>query len=132
MYTYTIKTDALAVEVEASTIDAAAVTFGRSAGLSGDNCQEILESVSGVVGAWMWIESDDAPDGDRRGGSSPEVLQEYLAEVAAREAAEIPPRLEILVCLFSMIFIYCCLDVVGRQIPGTTSPWVSVGRHVLL
>ena len=37
-----------------------------------------------------------------------------------------------LVCLFSMIFIYCCLDVVGRQIPGTTSPWVSVGRHVLL
>ena len=37
----------------------------------------------------------------------------------------------ILVCLFSMIFIYCCLDVVGRYIPGTTSPWVSVGRHVL-
>jgi hypothetical protein len=95
MYTYTIKTDALAVEIEASTIDAAAVTFGRSAGLSGDNCQEILESVSGVVGAWMWIESDDAPDGGRRGGSSPEVLQEYLAEVAAREAAENPPRLEI-------------------------------------
>jgi hypothetical protein len=91
MYTYTIKTDALAVEIEASTIDAAAVMFGRSAGLSGDNCQEILESVSGVVGAWMWIESDDAPDGDRRGGSSPEVLQEYLAEVAAREAAENPP-----------------------------------------
>jgi hypothetical protein len=43
----------------------------------------------------MWIESDDAPDGDRRGGSSPKVLQEYLAEVAAREAAENPPRLEI-------------------------------------
>jgi hypothetical protein len=95
MYTYTIKTDALTVEIEASTIDAAAVMFGRSAGLSGDNCQEILESVSGVVGAWMWIESDDAPDGDRRGGSSPEVLQEYLAEVAAREAAENQPRLEI-------------------------------------
>ena len=95
MYTYTIKTDALAVEIEASTADAAAVMFGRSAGLSGDNCQEILESVSGVVGAWMWIESDDAPDGDRRGGSSPEVLQEYLAEVAAREAAENQPRLEI-------------------------------------
>lgn len=95
MYTYTIKTDALAVEIEAPTIDAAAVTFGRSAGLSGNNCQEILESVSGVVGAWMWIESDDAPDGDRRGGSSPEVLQEYLAEVAAREAAENRPRLEI-------------------------------------
>jgi hypothetical protein len=95
MYTYTIKTDALAVEIEAPTIDAAAVTFGRSAGLSGNNCQEILESVSGVVGAWMWIESDDAPDGDRRGGSSPEVLQEYLAEVAAREAAENQPRLEI-------------------------------------
>jgi hypothetical protein len=71
MYTYIIKTDALAVEIEASTIDAAAVTFGRSAGLSGDNCQEILESVSGIVGAWMWIESDDAPDGGRRGGSSP-------------------------------------------------------------
>jgi hypothetical protein len=95
MYTYTIKTDALAVEIEAPTIDAAAVTFGRSAGLSGNNCQEILESVSGVVGAWMWIESDDAPDGDRRGGSSPKVLQEYLAEVAAREAAENQPRLEI-------------------------------------
>jgi hypothetical protein len=95
MYTYTIKTDALTVEIEASTIDAAAVMFGRSAGLSGDNCQEILESVSGVVGAWMWIEADDAPDGDRRGGSSPEVLQEYLAEVAAREAAENQPRLEI-------------------------------------
>ncbi|MDQ3773265.1 MAG: hypothetical protein M3461_02235 [Pseudomonadota bacterium] len=95
MYTYTIKTDALAVEIEAPTIDAAAVTFGRSAGLSGNNCREILESVSGVVGAWMWIESDDAPDGDRRGGSSPEVLQEYLADVAAREAAENQPRLEI-------------------------------------
>ena len=96
MYTYTIKTDALAVEIEASTIDAAAVMFGRSAGLSGDNCQEVLESVSGIVGAWMWIESGDAPDGDRRGGSSPEVLQEYLAEVAAREEAENPARLEIL------------------------------------
>ena len=96
MYTYTIKTEALAVEIEASTIDAAAVMFGRSAGLSGDNCQEVLESVSGIVGAWMWIESDDAPDGDRRGGSSPEVLQEYLAEVAAREEAENPPRLKIL------------------------------------
>jgi hypothetical protein len=48
-------------------------------------------------------------------------------------AIEDPPVIaKILVCLFSMIFIYCCLDVVGRQIPGTTSPWVSVGRHVLL
>jgi hypothetical protein len=30
-------------------------------------------------------------------------------------AIEDPPVIaEILVCLFSMIFIYCCLDVVGR------------------
>jgi hypothetical protein len=30
-------------------------------------------------------------------------------------AIEYPPVIaKILVCLFSMIFIYCCLDVVGR------------------
>jgi hypothetical protein len=30
-------------------------------------------------------------------------------------AIEHPPVIaQILVCLFSMIFIYCCLDVVGR------------------
>ena len=30
-------------------------------------------------------------------------------------AIEHPPVIaKILVCLFSMIFIYCCLDVVGR------------------
>jgi hypothetical protein len=40
MYTYTIKTDALAVEIEASTIDAAAVMSGRSVGLSGDTAKK--------------------------------------------------------------------------------------------
>ena len=82
MYTYTAKTDALngSVIIEASTIDAAAIIFGRPRGLSGDNCREVLESVAEIDGAWMWIESDDAPDGDRRGGSSHETLQEYLAQ----------------------------------------------------
>ena len=60
MYTYTIKADALAVEIEASTIDAAAVMFGRSVGLS----EATLPRNPGVCFrdcAWMWIESDDAP-----------------------------------------------------------------------
>ncbi|MGH8591827.1 MAG: hypothetical protein ACREXX_21685 [Gammaproteobacteria bacterium] len=63
--TCTIKTDALvgSVTVEAATIEAAAVEFGRAKGLSGDNCREVLESVAEIEGTWMWIESDDAPDG---------------------------------------------------------------------
>lgn len=80
MYTYTIKTDATEAEVEAETIDHAAALFAAGERIAHIlSCRALLSYFAGIEGAWAWIESDDAPDGDRRGGSTPESLAGYLA-----------------------------------------------------
>lgn len=67
-YTYTIKTDAEMAEIEAATMDAAAVAFAEDTGLRGVvDVDTLLAAVAQVGdGAWIWIESHDAPDGGRR------------------------------------------------------------------
>lgn len=70
MYTYTIRTDAVLTSVDAETIDDAARLFAASEFKQSVDTDyglaELLAEIEGIDGAWLWIESDDAPDGVRQ------------------------------------------------------------------
>jgi hypothetical protein len=69
MYTYTIKTDGVEADIEANNIDAAAIDFAEDEfpAESVYGVQDLFSIIERIGdGAWCWIESDDAPDGQRR------------------------------------------------------------------
>ena len=68
-YTYTIHTDAVMQDIEATTADEAAAIFAQDefprAGVAG--VADLFAHIESIGdGAWCWIESDDAPDGARQ------------------------------------------------------------------
>jgi hypothetical protein len=67
-YTYTIRTDAVLDEIEAASMDAAAVAFAAGEDLRGVTDTDSLLAAYARIGdgAWIWIESEHAPDGARR------------------------------------------------------------------
>ena len=65
-YEWTIRTDASMTTVEAPDADAAAVAWAACEGAANvHDLSSLVAYIEGIDGAWMWIESDTAPDGDR-------------------------------------------------------------------
>lgn len=68
-YTYKINSDAYLTKVEASNMDEAArklaATEPHLAKQGIETVQDLLSYIESVDGAWLWIESQDAPDGNR-------------------------------------------------------------------
>lgn len=69
-YTYKINSDAYLTKVQAASMDDAASKLAateRHLAKSGvTDLQSLLAYIESVDGAWLWIESDDAPDGNRQ------------------------------------------------------------------
>jgi hypothetical protein len=66
-YDYTIKTDADMCTISATTMDEAARKWAASEAISGvTDVASLFAHIESIDGAWMWIESDDAPDGLRQ------------------------------------------------------------------
>lgn len=68
-YEYTVKTDAAEQQIEAASIDEAAAIFASDEWphahiTDADSLFAQIERIGD--GAWCWIESQDAPDGERR------------------------------------------------------------------
>ena len=65
-HAWTVRTDASMTEVEAADIDAAAVAWAASEGIAEINgIDSLVRHIESIDGAWLWIDSDTAPDGDR-------------------------------------------------------------------
>ena len=63
---WTIKTDAVMVEIDAPSIDSAAAAFAAGESIRGVTDRDsLVRHIKSIDGAWLWIESDTAPDGDR-------------------------------------------------------------------
>jgi hypothetical protein len=65
-HTYTVRTDACMTEIVASDIDSAATAWANGEGIAEiDGIDSLVRHIESIDGAWLWIESDAAPDGDR-------------------------------------------------------------------
>lgn len=67
-YTYVVRTDAGLSEYDAASMDQAARKFAADENIRGvRNVETLLAAYERIGdGAWIWIESSDAPDGARR------------------------------------------------------------------
>lgn len=70
MYTYTINSDAYLTKIQAENMDQAAaklaVTEPMMVKAGVRDTASLLSYIESVDGAWLWIESKDAPDGNRQ------------------------------------------------------------------
>jgi hypothetical protein len=65
-YEWTIRTDAGMVTVTAPDADAAAVAWAAGEGSANvRDLDSLIAYIDGIDGAWLWIESTMAPDGER-------------------------------------------------------------------
>ena len=65
-YEWTIRTEAGMRHLKAPDADAAAAAWGAREGVAAvQDMQSLIAYVEASEGSWMWIESDDAPDGGR-------------------------------------------------------------------
>jgi len=67
-YEWTIRTDAGTTTVTAPDADAAAVAWAAGEGEGAANVHDLdslIAYIDGIDGAWLWIESTMAPDGER-------------------------------------------------------------------
>ena len=70
---YTVRSDACMEEIEADTMDAAAVEFARGEGIKGVSDVASLLAAYRRLGGWVWIEPKDQP-GLRQGSHIPEEM----------------------------------------------------------
>jgi hypothetical protein len=65
-HTWTVRTDADMTEIVAADIDSAAVAWADGKCIAEiDGIESLVRHIESIDGAWLWIESDAAPDGDR-------------------------------------------------------------------
>lgn len=69
MHTYYVRTEAGSANITAETIDAAAAEWARQdcpeAAAAVTDMRSLVAYIESIDNAWLWIESDDAPDGAR-------------------------------------------------------------------
>jgi hypothetical protein len=66
VYEWTIRTDAGTTTVTAPDADAAAVAWAAGEGAAAvHDLGSLVAHIEGIDGAWLWIESTMAPDGER-------------------------------------------------------------------
>lgn len=70
LYTYKINSDAYLTKVYATSMDDAArklaATEPHLAKSGVTDLASLMSYIESIDGAWLWIESDDAPDGNRQ------------------------------------------------------------------
>lgn len=73
LYAYRINSDADSMTVDAGDINEAARKYtanGNLAKMAGvdpiQTVDDLIEAIESIEGAWLWIESDEAPDGNRQ------------------------------------------------------------------